>query len=108
MPIVAKTATAAQPAEIHADVAILGAGTAGCAAAAAISQAGYKVVVVDLHQIYPSEFRAEKFGERQGAERAKGVLSDAAREDLTRFEGVWLYNYGRIVDRVRKPEFGVD
>jgi 2-polyprenyl-6-methoxyphenol hydroxylase-like FAD-dependent oxidoreductase len=108
MPIVAKTATAAQPAEIHADVAILGAGTAGCAAAAAISQAGYKVVVVDLHQIYPSEFRAEKFGERQFAYFDKFGLSDAAREDLTRFEGVWLYNYGRIVDRLRKPEFGVD
>jgi 2-polyprenyl-6-methoxyphenol hydroxylase-like FAD-dependent oxidoreductase len=108
MPQVAQTGATPSPAEIETDVVILGAGASGCAAAAAISQAGHRVVVVDLHRIYPSEFRAEKFGEPQFAYIDKFGLGPAARDNLTRFEGVWLYNYGRIVDRLAKPEFSLD
>jgi 2-polyprenyl-6-methoxyphenol hydroxylase-like FAD-dependent oxidoreductase len=108
MPIAAETGATASPVEIEADVVILGAGASGCAAAAAISRAGHRVVMVDLHRIYPSEFRAEKFGERQFAYMSKFGLGPAGRENLTRFEGVWLYNYGRIVDRLDKPEYSLD
>jgi 2-polyprenyl-6-methoxyphenol hydroxylase-like FAD-dependent oxidoreductase len=108
MPIVAETGATASPVEIEADIVILGAGASGCAAAAAISRAGHRVVMVDLHRIYPSEFRAEKFGERQFAFMSKFGLGSAGRENLTRFEGVWLYNYGRIVDRLAKPEYSLD
>jgi 2-polyprenyl-6-methoxyphenol hydroxylase-like FAD-dependent oxidoreductase len=108
MPIAAQTGATALPAEIEADVIILGAGASGCAAAAAIASAGHSVVMIDLHRTYPSEFRAEKFGQRQFAYIDKFGLGPAARDNLTRFEGVWLYNYGRIVDRLEKPEYSLD
>ena len=46
-------------AELSVDVAVLGAGAAGCAAAAALAKTGRSVALIDLHARASDEFRAE-------------------------------------------------
>jgi 2-polyprenyl-6-methoxyphenol hydroxylase-like FAD-dependent oxidoreductase len=107
MHAVAPADASSSPREIEVDVAVIGAGTAGTAAAAAIHTAGYRVALIDLHRIYPDEFRAEKFGQSQFAYFEKFGLGLEAREALTRFDDVWVYNYGRVVERKQKVDYSV-
>jgi 2-polyprenyl-6-methoxyphenol hydroxylase-like FAD-dependent oxidoreductase len=87
------------------DVAIVGAGVAGCAAAAGLSKAGYRVALIDLHERAPAEFRAEKFGVNQMAHLDSVGLGKAAREHTTAFDNTWVHRYGRIIDRKHNREY---
>ena len=68
------------------DIVIAGGGLAGSAAAAMLGRAGYSVVLVDPHESYPPDFRAEKIdggaGAHPGAHRA--CRRGAARRDPRR------------------------
>src|SRR3569832_775333 len=81
------------------DVVVLGAGIAGVSAAAALAQASVSVAIVDFREHHPPEFRAEKIGDRQVGVFESFGLGDAARRQLTSFEGVWVHRYGRVVER---------
>lgn len=50
-----------QAAPLHAEVVIIGAGIAGSLLALELGRQGLDVAVVDLHAVYPSDFRCEKF-----------------------------------------------
>ena len=66
------------------------------------------MALIARHERHPPEFRAEKLGERQMARLDKLGLGTAARAGTTRFQGVWLHRFGRIVDRTKVPEYGSD
>ncbi len=100
---------AASPAaEINVDVAILGAGIAGCAAASTLAGMGISVALIAQHHRHPPEFRAEKVGESLVELLDRAGLGDAARAAMTEFEGAWLHRFGRIVERGHRREFGFD
>ncbi len=41
----------------HTDIAIVGGGLAGSTAAAMLGRAGFRVVLIDPHTVYPPDFR---------------------------------------------------
>lgn len=90
------------------DVAILGAGIAGTAAAAALTRQGISVALIARHERHPPEFRAEKMGGAQMRLLDGFGLGAAARAEATAFDGVWLHRFGRIADRTSEREYGVD
>ena len=49
------------------DIVIAGGGLAGSTAAAMLGRAGFRVVLVDPHAVYPPDFRAEKLDGTQVA-----------------------------------------
>ncbi|TXN23135.1 FAD-dependent monooxygenase [Methylobacterium sp. WL9] len=96
------------PGTIDVDVAVLGAGIAGIAAASALARQGRRVALIAQHDRHPPEFRAEKLGEPQMRLLDRMGLGDVARKATTPFDGVWLHRFGRIVDRNAKREYGCD
>ena len=50
---------------LNCDVAIIGAGFAGSLLAAVLGKKGLSPIVIDLHDVYPYDFRCEKFSEDQ-------------------------------------------
>ncbi|MCJ2105202.1 FAD-dependent monooxygenase [Methylobacterium sp. E-041] len=90
------------------DVAILGAGIAGTAAAAALERQGISVALIARHERHPHEFRAEKMGAAQMRLLDGFGLGAAARAEATAFDGVWVHRFGRIVDRASEREYGID
>src|SRR5262245_42861969 len=53
----------------YTDIAIIGGGLAGSAAAAMLGRAGISTIVIDPHKVYPFDFRVEKIGGEQQVER---------------------------------------
>ncbi len=47
------------------DIAIVGGGIAGSAAAAMLGRAGIDAVLIDPHEVYPFDFRCEKLDAKQ-------------------------------------------
>lgn len=89
-----------------ADIAILGAGLAGTLAAIVLGRAGYRVVLVDPHAVYPPDFRAEKIGPKQMAIFDRIGLGAEVRALTTPFDGVWVIRFGRFLTRKRGREWG--
>lgn len=72
------------------DVAIVGGGLAGSTAAAMLGRAGISAALIDVHQAYPADVRAEKILDSQipllnGTGVSKAVLSAATAD-----EEVWI------------------
>ena len=65
------------------DIVIAGGGLAGSAAAAMLGRAGYGVVLVDPHESYPPDFRAEKIDGTQARILARTGLADAVLRAAT-------------------------
>jgi 2-polyprenyl-6-methoxyphenol hydroxylase-like FAD-dependent oxidoreductase len=106
MPMTNETPAGSSAAELTVDVAIIGAGAAGCAAAAALVKAKHTVALIDLHARASDEFRAEKIGVRQVNYLNSFGFEDMARQVLTAFDGVWVHRYGRIIEKKQSREFG--
>jgi len=87
------------------DVIVIGAGAAGTSAASALSRGGYSVALIDFRDRTPPEFRAEKIGQPQVDFFDSFGLGEAARRQLTPFDGVWVHRFGRIVERVTQNEY---
>jgi 2-polyprenyl-6-methoxyphenol hydroxylase-like FAD-dependent oxidoreductase len=105
MPMTTDSPIAPIATELSVDVAIIGAGAAGCAAAAAVVRSGRTVALIDLHERASDEFRAEKIGMRQVGYLNAFGFEAMAREVLTAFDGVWVHRYGRIIEKKQTPEF---
>jgi 2-polyprenyl-6-methoxyphenol hydroxylase-like FAD-dependent oxidoreductase len=58
---------AVDPADISAEIIIVGAGVAGSALAAVLGQQGRRVILIDPHAVCPPQFRAEKIERDQVA-----------------------------------------
>jgi 2-polyprenyl-6-methoxyphenol hydroxylase-like FAD-dependent oxidoreductase len=85
----------------HVDIVIVGAGLGGAFAAAILGRAGYAVALVDVHAVYPPDFRVEKIaGEQVALMRRLGFL-DALAAAATRVDEIVNVASGRVIDRTR-------
>ena len=90
------------------DVAIVGGGLAGSALAAVLARRGIAVAVCDLHHAYPSDFRAEKLSAGQIRQLARLGLADGLRGTTTPIDELAIARFGRVVERRRNDEVGID
>ena len=91
----------------QADIAIVGAGLAGSAAALVLARQGHRVVIVDPYRTYPTDFRCEKLsGEQLRLIEALG-LQDAVSQRSSAVEEVLVARGGRAVDLRATRERGL-
>jgi 2-polyprenyl-6-methoxyphenol hydroxylase-like FAD-dependent oxidoreductase len=89
------------------DIAIAGGGLAGSAAAAMLARAGFDVVLVDPHTVYPPDFRCEKLDGEQMRTLAKTGLAPALQQAATRNSEIWVVRAGRLVDKRYNDQCGI-
>ena len=90
-----------------ADIVIIGSGISGTLAATALGRAGYKIVLLDRHAVYPADFRAEHLdGTMVDQLQRLGVLTDLTT-GLFRGETVSIARFGRIVTSLPTVNFGL-
>ena len=89
------------------DIVIAGGGLAGSTAAAMLGRAGLSVALVDPHQVYPPDFRAEKIDGRQAAVLRKTGLADAVLRAAT-FDGEsWVARFGTLIEKRPGDQHGI-
>ncbi len=90
-----------------ADIIIVGAGISGTIAAAVLGRLNYDVLLVDRHERYPKDFRAEHLAGSQIAQLDRlGVLDDLTR-GAARGDTVLGGRRGRQVDIGKNVNFGL-
>lgn len=89
------------------DVAVVGGGAAGTAAACALARSGINAALIDLHDICPPDFKADKVaGDQIGLMRRLGLF-DALTEAAVRSNHVINMRRGRVIDRVESCEYNL-
>lgn len=89
------------------DIAIIGGGLAGSAAAAMLGRAGISAILIEPHHQHPPELRCEKIGGQQQIDRlAKTGLLDAVFNAATHDEEIWLARFGRVIDKRPSQQHG--
>ena len=91
----------------EADIVIAGGGLAGSTAAAMLGRAGYGVVLVDPHAVYPPDFRAEKIDGGQAAILRRTGLADAVLRAATLDGESWVARFGRLVEKRPGDQHGI-
>jgi 2-polyprenyl-6-methoxyphenol hydroxylase-like FAD-dependent oxidoreductase len=81
------------------DVAVLGGGTAGSLAAAMLGRMGISTILVDIHQVYPVEFRCEKLDGDQVDLLKKTGLVDAVLAAATPMTEIWVARRGYVIGK---------
>ncbi len=95
------------PANRSFDVAIVGGGAAGTAAACMLARSGVATVLIDLHETCPPDFKADKVaGDQIGLMRRLGLF-DALTQAGVRSEHVVNMRRGRVIDRVNSCEYNL-
>jgi 2-polyprenyl-6-methoxyphenol hydroxylase-like FAD-dependent oxidoreductase len=89
------------------DVAIVGAGLGGSAAAVALGRAGYRVGLIDRYAHYPPEFRVEKLAGDQLDWLHRLGLMDSIAAASTRFEEILNIRRGKVIDVTRNSHYGI-
>jgi 2-polyprenyl-6-methoxyphenol hydroxylase-like FAD-dependent oxidoreductase len=90
-----------------ADIVIVGGGISGTLAATVLARGGYQVCLIDRHEVYPPDFRAEHLdGPQVGQLRRLGFLDDLTL-GLYRGETVTLARCGRIVGTAGTVNYGL-
>lgn len=90
----------------HVDVAVIGAGLGGTAAASLIARGGHSVALIDSHAVFPQEFRAEKLGGAHWALFEGLGLAEAARPALTGIGSIDIHRPGARPVRRAADEYG--
>ena len=89
------------------DVAIIGGGIAGSAAAAVLGRAGVGVVSIDLHETFPPDFRADKVaGDQIDLMKRLGLFEELV-QGAAASRSVVNIRRGRILDRQRTEEYNL-
>lgn len=89
------------------DIAIAGGGLAGSLTAAMLGRAGYGVVVVDPHTVYPPDFRCEKLDGMQTAVLRKTGIADAVLRAATLDGESWVARFGRLLEKRPGDQYGI-
>jgi 2-polyprenyl-6-methoxyphenol hydroxylase-like FAD-dependent oxidoreductase len=87
------------PGMLDTDIAIVGGGLTGSAAAAMLARAGIRAVLVDPHPIYPPDFRCEKLDASQLALLHKTGLAGPVLRAATADNEIMVARFGRLIDR---------
>jgi 2-polyprenyl-6-methoxyphenol hydroxylase-like FAD-dependent oxidoreductase len=89
------------------DIVIAGGGLAGSAAAAMLGRAGFGVVLVDPHPVYPPDLRCEKLDGPQVAILRRTGLADTVLRAGT-FDGeCWIARFGHLVEKRGGDQYGI-
>jgi 2-polyprenyl-6-methoxyphenol hydroxylase-like FAD-dependent oxidoreductase len=92
---------------LYTDVAVVGGGLAGSAAAAMLGRAGIDTIVIDPRGGYPADFRCEKLDESQLELLRRTGLADAVLRAATPNDQIWIARLGRLVDKSRQRQVGI-
>lgn len=76
------------------DIAIIGGGLAGSAAAAMLGRAGVDAILVDPHPVYPPDFRCEKLDRTQVRVLNATGLTGVVRQASSTADAVWIARRG--------------
>jgi len=88
------------------DVVIVGGGLAGSTAAAMLSRAGIRAVLIDPHPTYPPDFRCEKLDASQLVLLHKTGLAGTVLRTATADEEICVARLGRLIDQRPNAQFG--
>jgi 2-polyprenyl-6-methoxyphenol hydroxylase-like FAD-dependent oxidoreductase len=89
------------------DIAIAGGGLAGSLAAAMLGRAGYNVVLIDPHSVYPPDFRCEKLDGAQSKVLRRTGIADPVLRAAT-FDGeTWVARFGRLLEKRPGDQHGI-
>jgi 2-polyprenyl-6-methoxyphenol hydroxylase-like FAD-dependent oxidoreductase len=91
----------------HTDIAIIGGGLAGSAAAAMLGRAGFPVLVIDPNAVSPPDFRCEKLDGSQVRVLCKTGLADVVLRAATPIDQLWVARYGRLLQKRGNDQFGI-
>lgn len=91
----------------YTDIAIVGGGLAGSAAAAMLGRAGVSAILIDPHTVYPPDLRCEKLSGTQLETLRKTGLADDTLRATTLDGEVWEARFGYVVDRKPSDQHGV-
>ena len=89
------------------DIVVAGGGLAGSLAAAMLGRAGYGVMLVDPHPVYPPDFRCEKLDSSQVRVLRKTGLADAVLQAATYDRECWVARFGRVIDKRPGDQHGI-
>jgi len=89
------------------DIVIAGGGLAGSTAAAMLGRAGYSVMLVDPHAVYPPDFRAEKLDSAQVRVLRKTGVADGVLRAATHDGETWIARFGRLLDKRPGDQHGI-
>lgn len=89
------------------DIAIAGGGLAGSLAAAMLGRAGYDVVLIDPHTVYPPDFRCEKLDGPQMRVLRKTGIADAVLPATTPDGEAWVARFGRLLEKRPGDQNGI-
>jgi 2-polyprenyl-6-methoxyphenol hydroxylase-like FAD-dependent oxidoreductase/CelD/BcsL family acetyltransferase involved in cellulose biosynthesis len=88
-------------------IVIVGGGLAGSTAAAMLGRAGFEVVLVDPHTVYPPDLRCEKLDAGQVAILRRTGLADLVLPAATLDGECWVARFGRVVEKRPGDQYGI-
>lgn len=89
------------------DIVIVGGGLAGSTAAAMLGRAGFGVILVDPHAVYPPDLRCEKLDAAQVGILRRTGLAELVLPSAT-FDGeCWVARFGRVVEKRPGDQHGI-
>ena len=92
----------------YTDIAIIGGGLAGSTAAAMLGRAGIPTVLIDPHEVYPFDFRVEKFsGDEQLDRFYRTGIADLVLRSATHDGENWIARFGYLLDQKPSRQFGI-
>ena len=89
------------------DIAIIGSGLAGSAAAATLGAAGIDTLLIDPREVYPPDLRCEKVVGYQLDILRDRALASAIMDAATFDREVWVCRFGRVLDRKASDQYGI-
>lgn len=89
------------------DIVVAGGGLAGSTATAMLGRAGFDVVLVDSHAVYPPDLRCEKLDSAQVEILRRTGLADLVLPAAT-FDGeCWVARFGRVIEKRPGDQYGI-
>ena len=92
----------------YTDIAIIGGGLAGSTAAAMLGRAGIPTLMIDPHETYPFDFRAEKLsGDTQLARFERTGLAEPVLRAATHDGENWIAQFGYLLHKSPSRQYGI-